>query len=311
MKDILNLAVVNFAPVWGEKEKNLSRILEYIDAAGRQGVQMIVFPETALTGYDVESGDLEREARMHRRLAEPIPGPASNAVFALAKKYHLYAIFGMAERDEKAPEKVYNSAAVVGPEGVIGACRKIHLPFTEGQWADSGDKPFLFDTPWGPVGVGICYDFYCFPEITRYARAMGARLFVNCTAICTLESPGAGGDLGNLCLQYQTVNNNMFIATANLCGRDVTSWFMGGSSILGPSTTMTHFHYYAGQPFLSEHADESGMRSAVIDLSGTRHSFLDCVWAGGIGKGDWKPEKYIEWYRDAQETNFWGKEPQK
>ena len=288
MKDILNLAVVNFAPVWGDKEKNLSRILEYIDAAGRQGVQMIVFPETALTGYDVESGDLEREARMHRRLAEPIPGPASNAVFALAKKYHLYAIFGMAERDEKAPEKVYNSAAVVGPEGVIGACRKIHLPFTEGQWADSGDKPFLFDTPWGPVGVGICYDFYCFPEITRYARAMGARLFVNCTAICTLESPGAGGDLGN-------------------CGRDVTSWFMGGSSILGPSTTMTHFHYYAGQPFLSEHADESGMRSAVIDLSGTRHSFLESVWGGGIENGDWRPDRYIQWLREAIETDYRGR----
>ena len=139
---------------------------------------------------------------------------------------------------------------------------------------------------------------------------MGARLFLNCTAIATLESPGAGGHLGNLCLRYHVVNNNMFIASSNLCGRDVTSWFMGGSSILGPSTTMTEEHYYAGKPFLADGADESGVESAVIDLSGTRHSFLDCVWAGGVGKGDWKPEKYIEWYREAQERNYWGKEPQ-
>ena len=43
-----------------------------------------------------------------------------------------------------------------------------------------------------------------------------------------------------------------------------------------------------------------------LDLSGTRHSFLDCFWDGAIGKGDWRPDKYIEWFREAQETNYWG-----
>ena len=306
MKDILSLGVVNFAPVWGDKRANCKRICEYIEAAGRQGIQMLVFPETALIGYDVEPGDLPREERMQRRLAETVPGPAADAVCALTKKYDMYVIFGMAERDAEQPDRVYNAAAVCGPEGLIGGCHKIHLPFTEGLWADPGEKPFLFDTPWGPVGVGICYDVYCYPEVTRYARAMGARLFINCTAICTLESPGDGGYLGNLCLRYLAVNNNMFLASANLAGRDQSSWFMGGSSIIGPSTTMTEEHYYAGKPFLAEGADESGIQSAVIDLSDTRHSFLDCVWAGGIGKGDWQPEKYAAWFTEAKERNFWG-----
>ena len=53
-------------------------------------------------------------------------------------------------------------------------------------------------------------------------------------------------------------------------------------------------------------ADESGIQSAVIDLSDTRHSFLDCVWAGGIGKGDWQPDRYAAWFNEAKETNFWG-----
>ena len=246
MKDILTLAVVNFAPVWGDKDNNLKRICEYTEAAALRGAQMVLFPETALTGYDIEPGDLDREERMHRRLAETIPGPATDAVCALTRKYGIYAAFGMAERDAGDPARVYNAAAVCGPDGLIGSCRKIHLPFAESLWADSGEKPFLFETPWGPVGIGICYDVYCFPEVTRYARAMGARLFLNCTAICTLESPGAGGELGNLCLQYLAVNNDLFIASSNLCGRDVTSWFMGGSGIIGPSTTMTHFRYAAG-----------------------------------------------------------------
>lgn len=305
MKDVMKIAAVNFPAVWGDKEKNLSRMLDYIDIAGREGVQMLIFPETALTGYDVEPADLPAEERMHRRLAEPVPGDATGRVCELTRKYDMYVIFGMAERDAADPAKVYNAAAVCGPDGLIGSCRKLHLPFAEALWACPGEKPFLFDTPWGPVSVSICYDSYCFPEITRYARAKGARLHINCTAICTLESPGAGGYLGNLALQYLAMNNDMFIASSNLCGRDLSSWFMGGSSIIGPSSTMTEVFYYGGKPFLAEGADESGIQSAVIDLSDIRHSFMNAVWAGGMGRCDWTPERYIEWYKDAVRTDYW------
>lgn len=304
MKDILTLSVVNFAPVWGDKEANLKRILEYTDAAGRAGVQMLVFPETALTGYDVEEG-VARDEHMQRKLAETVPGPATDAVADLAAKYDMYVIFGLAERDAEDADKVYNAAAVVGPEGVIGSCHKIHLPFAEGLWADRGDTPFIFDTPWGPVGMAICYDSYCFPEISRYCRAMGARLFLNCTAIATAESPGAGGYLGNLALQYLVMNNDMFFASSNLCGQDKTSWFMGGSSIIGPSSTMTEVHYYAGKKFLEDGADESGLNTATIDLSDVRHSFLASKWNGGIEAADWRPDRYIEWFKTAIETDYW------
>lgn len=307
MKDILNLGVVNFASVWGDKRNNLNRILDYIEVGARKGVQMIVFPETSLTGYDVEPNEMEREERMHRRLAETAPGMATDAVCELTRKYGMYAVFGMPERDSSVPDKVYNSAAVCGPEGLIGTCRKIHLPFTESLWANKGDLPFLFDTPWGPIGVGICYDFYCFPEITRYCRAMGARLFINCTAICTLDSPGAGGYLGNLCLQYQAMNNDMFIATSNLCGRDLSSWFMGGSSVLGPSSTMTELQYYAGKPFLAPDADESGLEVCHNRPFRCKALFLNSVWEGGIEKGDWRPDLYMQWFNQAIQKNYWGK----
>lgn len=302
MKDIINLAVVNFPVVWGDKEKNVQQICEYIEAAGKKGIEMIVFPETAMTGYDVESGDIQKEERMHCRLAETVPGVSSNRIAELTRKYNMYAIWGMAERDAEDSSRVYNAAAVAGPDGVIGTSRKIHLPFSEMKWADRGEKPFILDSPWGPIGVGICYDFYQYPEVTRYARAMGVRLFINCTAINTAETGGAGGYLGNLSLRYQAVNNNMFIATSNLCGRDITSWFMGGSSIVRPSSQAAKEYYYAGKAFLDEGADENGIESATINLGSVRNSFLECVWAG-----DFTPEKYIEWYTEAKENNFYGK----
>lgn len=300
MKDIITIGTVNFAPAWGNKEHNFKRILEYTEAAGRQGVQLLVFPETALTGYDVEEQEV-REERMHRKLAETAPGKATDAVAELAKKYDMYVIFGMAERDSEDTTKVYNAAAVVGPDGFVGTARKIHLPFTEGLWADNGKEPFLFDTPWGPIGVGICYDFYCFPEITRYARAKGARVFVNCTAIATAESMGAGGYTGNIGIKYAVSNNAMFVVSSNLCGRDhCGSWFMGGSGVAGPSHTTTEVFRYSGKWFLEDGADESGLQVVTVDLSDVNANFLSCQWPSEAGSGDWKPENYVKWFENVK-----------
>ena len=76
MKDIMNVAVVTYEPRWGDKERNLNRITGYIECAAARGANLVVLPETALTGYDA---DLEHagDERMHHRLAEPIPGPST------------------------------------------------------------------------------------------------------------------------------------------------------------------------------------------------------------------------------------------
>jgi len=300
MKNIITISAVNFRAVWGDSASNANRMLEYTESAGRQGVDMIVFPETALTGYDDEQNKT-REEKMHRRLAETVPGPTSNAIAELTKKYGIYALFGLAERDTLDASKVYNAAAICGPEGIIGSYRKIHLPVSEQNWADRGENPALFDTPWGPVGVGICYDFYAYPEITRYARAMGARLFINCTAIRTSESGGAGGHTGNSSIEYLVHNNDMFVVNANLFGKDVTSIFMGGSSIVGPaSTPPPNVFYYAGKPYLADGANQGTVATATIDLSIVDISSLNKVWT----KPDWRPDRYREWLDTVLKTDF-------
>ena len=215
VKDVIKVSTVAFNAKWGDKEKNLNRMKGYIEAAASEGANLIVFPEMALTGYDDEE-DKAKPDKMQSKLAEVVPGPSSEAIAELTKKLGVYVAFGMPERDEKDSSIIYNAACVCGPEGVIGAYRKIHLPYPEPHWATRGTKPFIFDTPWGPVGLAICYDTYCFQELMRYYAAKGCRLYINCTALAKCH----GIALGSTTLEAGCITNQIYIVSANLAGTD-------------------------------------------------------------------------------------------
>jgi predicted amidohydrolase len=297
-KDILTLSVVNFNAVWGNKEKNLNRIKGYIEAAAKKGSNMIVFPEMSLTSYDdIES--TPKSEKMQTKLAETIPGPSTNEIESLAKKLGIYVILGMPEKDKDDTTKVYNSLAVFTPDGLYGSYRKMHLPEPEPNWADRGDKPLLLETPWGPIGVAICYDSYCFPEMTRYYAAKGARLYINSTAYAHCHGPS----LARTNLEANCITNGIYIASANLCGQDVDNYFWGGSSIMGPARETWQVHYYAGLPFNENGADQEKMYTETIDL-GLATRFL-YKYNESVGSADFRPEKYIEMYKSIlDDPNF-------
>ncbi len=310
-EDIMNVAVVNFRQVWGNKESNLARIKGYIRAAARAGADLVVFPEMALNGYDDES-DTEKEQKMQIRQAELIPGPSTNAVAELTVEYGIYAVFGMAELDGDGSDKVYNTAAVCGPQGVIGSYKKIHPALAEQCWCERGSEPFAFETPWGPVGIGICYDTYNFHELMRYYAASGCRLYLNPTAI----GPSARHDwrdyyLGGL---KQGVNAcEIFIASSNLIGNNMVDedeggslgnimeaglGFGGGSMILGPGLS-EKIHIYGGDV----DALDEGFFMATIDLTlASRRNFkLDPV----KGCPDYRPDIYKKLNERLLETAYW------
>ena len=85
MKDKLCIGVVNFQAAWGNIPENLERIRKFCGQAKDLGAQMVVFPETALTGYSI----LEQGA-MHRAAAQEIPGEASRAILRMAKDIDVY-----------------------------------------------------------------------------------------------------------------------------------------------------------------------------------------------------------------------------
>ena len=298
-KDIMTIGVVTFNAFWGEKEKNLNRIKGYIEAGAKRGCDLMVFPEMALTSYDDEA-DKAKADKMQSKLAETIPGPATEEVAALTKKLGIYAMFGMPERDSKKPDTIYNALAIFSPKGLEGSYRKMHLPAPEPNWATRGDKPFILKTPWGPIGCNICYDSYCFPEMVRYYAAMGCRLYVNCTALAKCH-----GGLGSVTLEASVVREGVYIAVANLGGLDVDNYFWGGSCIIGPSRKTWEPYYYAGHRFKDETADESEMFVATIDLSLAKRSIYQ--YNPSVDGTDFRPDKYIEMYKKILENPEFGK----
>ena len=299
-KDINNLSVVTFNAVWGDKEKNLNRILGYIECAARKGSHFVVFPEMSLTGYDDE-GEKEKKDKMQSLLAETIPGPSTDKVAEACKKYDIYVVFGMPERDSDDSSIIYNALAIFSPEGLVGSYRKMHLPAPEPNWATRGDKPFILETPWGPIGCAICYDSYCFPELMRYYASKGCRLYINSTALAKCH----GKCLGTSTLEAAVIREGIYIASANLGGLDVDNYFWGGSSIIGPSRKTWEPYYYAGHKFADEVADESEMFSATIDLSlATRFLYK---YNPSVNGTDWRPDKYIEVYKDALNNTNYGR----
>ena len=113
-------AVVQMESIAGELEANFSHISNHLGEASKRGAQVIVFPEVALTGYDL-TPETAAEA------ADSIPGIWTERISDQCARLGLMACFGMVERAEDG--LLYNAAALVGPEGMIGSYRKIHLPF--------------------------------------------------------------------------------------------------------------------------------------------------------------------------------------
>ena len=135
----VSVAVVNFRVVWGDKQANLEKFKNFIGKAASLGANFVVFPECALTGYEVEP-----EGKMHKNLAETIPGPSTNQICKLASKHNIYIVFGMPEVNKNDPSILYNSAALIGPNGLIGHYRKTHLWKMDLSWCQSGNKYPVF-----------------------------------------------------------------------------------------------------------------------------------------------------------------------
>lgn len=248
-QETVSIACINFCTKWGDKAANLSKMKVLTIEAARQGNNMIVFPELALSGYECSEdvGGEMKSCRMHRELAEVIPGPSTDAMRALAKKLDVYVIFGMPEQDESNSEVRYISSVIIGPEGILGSYRKIHLAplprFNESICFSPGNNVPVWQTRYGIIGVLICYDFYFFPELARIMALKGATLLINTSA-------SAAGPGKPYFIVQQTgsraTENLVYAASANLVGKERTKSFYGHSVIAGPCTPMPAFVFAEG-----------------------------------------------------------------
>ncbi|MDF2998226.1 MAG: amidohydrolase [Xanthobacteraceae bacterium] len=225
------IAVAQFAPT-NDSAANLDRIEELALAAKRdEGAEMVVFPERAITGLD-------------ELAAQAIPGPATERLAAIAARHGLYIVAGLAEADG---ERRYNSAVLIGPEGRVGAYRKIHLDAKDGNWASAGEEWGVFDTRLGRVGLLIGHDA-AFPESGRILALRGCDI-IACPA--AIQGRFVTSHAGSKVAQNYPIptgadphhwhhfraragENNVFLAFANVI--DEARGYEGKSGVFGPDT---------------------------------------------------------------------------
>ena len=89
--ETVSVACINFHPQWGDKAANLAKMKAFVTEAAKQGNNIIVFPELALSGYECseEAAAEKTSCRMHTELAETIPGPSTEEMSVLAKKLNI------------------------------------------------------------------------------------------------------------------------------------------------------------------------------------------------------------------------------
>ncbi len=236
---------------WGDIDHNLGRMREVVRSTVAQGVILTVFPEAAVSGYCFDSLG---EARPY---ASTIPGPATDRLADICKEFHTYLVAGMLESDG---EKIFNAAVLMGPEGLIGSYRKIHLPYLGiDRFATPGDRPFQVYNA-GPIRVGmhICYDG-SFPESARVMAVQGADLIVLPTN-WPPKSECAAEHLANI----RAHENNLYYMCVNRVGEERGFRFIGGSKICDPS----------GQTIASAVGTDESVFVATIDLEKARRKRL-------------------------------------
>lgn len=172
MSDVFDAAAVQFGAEPHAVGRNRARAAEAIRAAAAAGARLIVLPELCASGYVLDPDGLAG-------LAEPADGPTVRGWADLADELGVFVVGGWCERDG---DRIYNAAALVGPRGVTGLYRKLHLFDREKDVFAPGDHGLpVVETAIGRIGLCVCYDLR-FVEVARALALAGADVIAVPTA---------------------------------------------------------------------------------------------------------------------------------
>jgi len=231
VKDQVSVTAVQMDVRWQDVEVNRTRMVTAAEEAAAHGSHLVLFPELANTGY-FRFGDLDFISR-YVRLAEPIPGPTTEALGAVARRFGMYAIVGLLEAHPRIPGAVYNSAALMAPTGrVLGIHRKVHLGIDEKKVFFAGDRADVYRTELGNLAMMVCYDGVM-PELSRVMALKGAEI------ICGVFAAPGWIPGGNRRLEHiagmRARENGAYYVLCNRVGRQENWQFIGGTTIAAPT----------------------------------------------------------------------------
>lgn len=238
---------------------NLRHAMQIVRDAAARGASIVVLPELFTRPYFPQyHGRPEYLA-----WAEPVPGPTTDAIGAVARELGITIIGSIYERAMAGLR--YNTAVMMGPDGnVIGRSRKAHIPDDRGYGekyyfapGDSGYPLFTLPARDGPVvaGVATCWDQW-FPEVARIFALKGAELVAYPTAIGT--EPGYPGldthDAWRTVMRGHAIANAVFVVAVNRVGIEDGITFYGGSFVADPMGSV-----------IAELGPDEGILEATID----------------------------------------------
>ena len=212
-------------------KKNLKTIFNHLENAKNKLSELVVFPELSLTGHlNKNKNALNKECAEIMELAN------------YANKNDIYICCGFAEKNQK---EFYNSSVLIGPEGILGVYRKVHLNTSDKSWASEGNEWKYFDTKIGRVGLMIGYDAI-FPESARCLGLYGCDLILcpsaqkgvfthghNGTAVRQNYPIPTGADPNHWNhFRIRGGENNLYFIYSNIS--DKKNNYYGKSGIFGP-----------------------------------------------------------------------------
>lgn len=196
---MLKAGFFQFEPVFGAVEKNLETVL-----SGLRNVEadLVVLPELAFTGYLFED-----RSELVPLAEDPAHSRTVDSLVRLCRDRNLFLVTGFAER---SGDKVFNSALLIGPDGLVSTYRKLHLFDTEKEYFDPGDMPLEpIGVRGAMIGMMVCFD-WAFPEAARVLALKGADVLCHPSNLVLQHCQQA---MVTRCLE-----NGVFAVTANRIG---------------------------------------------------------------------------------------------
>ena len=230
-----------------DPEANLEKAVQRSREAARNGAQIVCLPELFRTQYFCQ-----REDPSLFDLAEPIPGPTTEAMSRLARETKISMIVSLFEKRTRG--LYHNTAVLIGKDGnIAGLYRKMHIPddplYYEKYYFAPGDLGFkAFDTDVARIGTLVCWDQW-YPEGARLTALHGAQILFYPTAIgwhpAEKEQYGiAQHDAWRTIQRAHAIANGVFVAVVNRVGHET-------GNILGNESKGAGLEFW-GKSFLAD-----------------------------------------------------------
>lgn len=215
------LALLQMSCALGDWRRNFDKAEEML-APFSGKADIAALPECADTGYAPHDCDWFE-------LAQPVPGPRTDRLSALARNQGMALVAGVLERCTATHGVLYDTVVVIDRTGeLVGRYRKTHLYPTEHQWFRAGDTLPVFEVGGVKIGIATCFEL-AFPGLAATLAKKGVVLLLNPSAV-----PAGFEYLQDLRVRARAQDNQIFVAAINHVGLEGSTHFCGGTQVADP-----------------------------------------------------------------------------